>query len=114
MKSAKNLNATPDCAFCRSIPSLYWGSHAYQYRIDPPNAPMVAWHLLLMLRISLMIRICGIASHSSRRIRRRSCRLDVGVKRVGEKELLAVAYACEHLDDYIYGRHELVGIMLIC
>ena len=35
------------------------GSHAYQYRVDPPNAPMVAWHLLRMLRISLRILICG-------------------------------------------------------
>ena len=24
---------------------LAQGSHAYQYRVDPPNAPMVAWHL---------------------------------------------------------------------
>ena len=41
----------------------------------------VAWHLLLMLRISLMILICGITSHSSRRICCGFCRLDVGVKR---------------------------------
>jgi hypothetical protein len=25
-----------------------------------------------------------------------------------EKELLAVTYACEHFDDYIYGRHVVV------
>ena len=68
-KSAKNLNATPGFSLCKSI-ELYlaYGSHAYQYRVDPPNAPMVAWRLLLMLRISLMILICGIASYCSRRI----------------------------------------------
>ena len=59
-----------------------YGSPAYQYRVDPANAPVVVWHLLLMLRISLMILICGIASHSSRMIRRMSCRLEVGVKRL--------------------------------
>ena len=55
---------------------LAWGSHAYQYRVVPPNANMVAGHFLLMLWISLMIVICGIASHCLRRIRRRSCRVD--------------------------------------
>ena len=42
-KSAKNLNATPGVSLCKSIEFyLAYGSHAYQYRVDPPNAPMVA------------------------------------------------------------------------
>ena len=37
VKSAKNLNATPG----KSILGL-WLTYAYQYRVDPPKAPIVA------------------------------------------------------------------------
>ena len=77
VKCAKNLNATPGFLFCKSILSLccLWLA-CLSIPCLSPNAPLVAWHLGLILRISLVILICGIASHCSRRICRRSCRLD--------------------------------------
>ena len=61
-------------SFCKSILSpwltclsiLCWS----------PTCPYGSLAPSPILRISLMILICGIASHCSRRIRRRSCRLD--------------------------------------
>ena len=61
VKSAKNLNATPGFSFCKSILRLRLTCLSIP-RVDPANAPIVAGHLQLMLRISLMILIGGIAS----------------------------------------------------